>query len=133
VFEAGNGDLYLVSGSTKLVVFSGEKVVATHQANNMVVGLAEDAHGVVASVGRSLYREAPITSRLTFLPTANPSWNGFSTWQPAGTERFGSPAGPEFFASKTAPSNSGRRRRIFPIRSCSGFAKTVTVLSGGRR
>jgi PAS domain S-box-containing protein len=56
VFEAGNGDVYLVSGTSTLVVFSGEKAVASYSATNMLVGLAEDAHGVVASVGGYLYR-----------------------------------------------------------------------------
>jgi ligand-binding sensor domain-containing protein/signal transduction histidine kinase len=56
VFEASDGDVYLVNGIGKLVVFSGEKAVATYLAPGMVVGLAEDAHGVVASVGGSLYR-----------------------------------------------------------------------------
>jgi ligand-binding sensor domain-containing protein/signal transduction histidine kinase len=56
VFEASNGDLYLVSGNTRLVVFSGDKAVATYSASNMVVGMAEDAHGVVVSVAGSLYR-----------------------------------------------------------------------------
>jgi ligand-binding sensor domain-containing protein/signal transduction histidine kinase len=56
VFEAADGDVYLVSGTTNLVVFSGEKAVATYPATNMVVGLAEDAHGVVVSVGGTLYR-----------------------------------------------------------------------------
>ena len=56
VFEASNGDLYLVSGEKDLVVLSGNKVVATHSATNMVVGLAEDAKGVVVSVGDALYR-----------------------------------------------------------------------------
>ncbi|HEY1717390.1 MAG TPA: PAS domain S-box protein [Verrucomicrobiae bacterium] len=56
VFEARNGDVYLVSGARTLVVFSGEKVVASYLAPSLVVGLAEDAHGVVASVGPDLYR-----------------------------------------------------------------------------
>jgi len=56
VFEARNGDVYLVSGKNTLAVFSGGKVVATYPAPNMVVGLAEDAQGVVVSVGGDLYR-----------------------------------------------------------------------------
>jgi ligand-binding sensor domain-containing protein/signal transduction histidine kinase len=56
VFEAADGDVYLVSGIKSLVVFSGEKAVTTYPAPNMVVGLAEDAHGVVVSVGNTLYR-----------------------------------------------------------------------------
>jgi ligand-binding sensor domain-containing protein/signal transduction histidine kinase len=56
VFEAGNGDLYLVSGSSDIVVLSGGKAVAVHSAPSMVVGMAEDPQGVVVSVGGSLYR-----------------------------------------------------------------------------
>jgi ligand-binding sensor domain-containing protein/signal transduction histidine kinase len=56
VFEAADGDVYLVSGTKNLVIFSGEKAVATYPAPDMVVGLAEDAHGVVVSVGGTLYR-----------------------------------------------------------------------------
>ena len=56
VFEASDGDVYFVCGTKTLGIFSGKKVVATHPAANMVVGLAEDARGVVVSVGGSLYR-----------------------------------------------------------------------------
>jgi PAS domain S-box-containing protein len=56
VFEAGNGDLYVVSGSRNLVVFSGDKPIATNVAPDLIVGLAEDEQGVVASVGGHLYR-----------------------------------------------------------------------------
>jgi hypothetical protein len=56
VFEASNGDLYVVSGTRNLVVFSGEKAVATNAAPDLVVGMAEDEHGVVVSVGGELYR-----------------------------------------------------------------------------
>jgi ligand-binding sensor domain-containing protein/signal transduction histidine kinase len=56
VLEAANGDVYLVSGTRKLVIFSGQKAVAAYEAPQMVVGMAEDARGVVVSVGGSLYR-----------------------------------------------------------------------------
>jgi ligand-binding sensor domain-containing protein/signal transduction histidine kinase len=56
VFEAANGDVYAVSGDSDLVIFSAGKVVATHSASNLVVGMAEDEHGVIVSVGGSLYR-----------------------------------------------------------------------------
>src|ERR1035437_3538384 len=56
VFEARNGDLYVVSGASTLVVFSGGKAVATNSAPNMIVGMAEDEQGVVVSVGGELYR-----------------------------------------------------------------------------
>ena len=56
VFEASNGDVYLVSGLTTLVILSGEKVAAIHAASTLVVGMVEDAKGVIVSVGGSLYR-----------------------------------------------------------------------------
>jgi ligand-binding sensor domain-containing protein/signal transduction histidine kinase len=56
VFEASNGDVYMVSGSRDLLVLSQGKVVTNYTAPNMVVGLAEDSRGVVASVGGELYR-----------------------------------------------------------------------------
>ncbi len=56
VFEASNGDLYVVSGSHRLVVFPGEIAVAMYASTNMIVGMAEDEHGVVVSVGGELYR-----------------------------------------------------------------------------
>ena len=64
MFEASDGDVYLVSGINNLAIFSGGKVVTNYEASNMVVGLAEDAHGVVVSVGGSLFR----ASRSFFTP-----------------------------------------------------------------
>ena len=59
VFEATNGDIYVVLGTHDLAVFSGGKVAAVHTAPQMVVGMAEDARGVVVSVGGELYRAGP--------------------------------------------------------------------------
>lgn len=56
VFEARNGDLYLVSGLTNLVILSEEKIAAVHPAASLVVGMVEDAQGVIVSVGGALYR-----------------------------------------------------------------------------
>lgn len=56
VFEAANGDVYLVSGGCNLAILSAEKAVAVYTNDNMVVGVAEDAHGVVVSVGGGLFR-----------------------------------------------------------------------------
>ena len=56
VFEARNGEVYLVSGLTTLVILSGEKVAAIHAAPTLVVGMVEDAKGVIVSVGGALYR-----------------------------------------------------------------------------
>jgi len=56
MFEARNGDLYLVCGNKNLAIFSGGKVVANYARTNLIVGMAEDDKGVVVSVGGSLYR-----------------------------------------------------------------------------
>jgi len=56
VFEASNGDVYLVSGMSTLAVFSHDRVVATMTAPTLVVGMAEDSQGVVVSVGGGLFR-----------------------------------------------------------------------------
>jgi signal transduction histidine kinase len=56
VFEARNGDVYVVNGYRDLAIFSGGKIATVHPAKNMVVGMAEDPHGVVVSVGGELYR-----------------------------------------------------------------------------
>jgi len=56
VFEAANGDVYLVIGLKSLVIFSEGKVVTNYEAPDMLAGMAEDAQGVVVSAGGSLYR-----------------------------------------------------------------------------
>ena len=56
VFEARNGNLYFVCGTTNLVVSSGGKIVATYGAPDLVVAMAEDDQGVVVSVAGNLYR-----------------------------------------------------------------------------
>ncbi|HXS68714.1 MAG TPA: two-component regulator propeller domain-containing protein [Candidatus Polarisedimenticolia bacterium] len=56
VYEASNGDLYLVNSTRELVVVSNGKAVYTNMAPNMVVGMTEDAEGMVVSVGGDLYR-----------------------------------------------------------------------------
>jgi ligand-binding sensor domain-containing protein/signal transduction histidine kinase len=57
VFEASNGDLYLVCYMKTLAILSPEKkILAVHTNSDLVVGMAEDAHGVVVSVAGELYR-----------------------------------------------------------------------------
>ncbi len=57
VFEAGNGDLYLVCLIKTLAILSSEKKLLTAYTNSdLLVGMAEDAHGVVVSGGGTLYR-----------------------------------------------------------------------------
>ncbi len=55
VFEASNGDVFLINGG-KLVVFSDGKAVTNYDSPDMLVGMAEDGHGVVVSAGGALYR-----------------------------------------------------------------------------
>ncbi len=56
VFEARNGDLYLVCGDKQLTVLSQGKITARYSATNMIVGLAEDDKGVIVSIGGFLFR-----------------------------------------------------------------------------
>lgn len=64
VFEARNGDIYMVSGMRDLVIFSGDRAVRTYTASNLIVGITEDAQGVIVSLGGELYR----ASREAFVP-----------------------------------------------------------------
>ncbi len=56
VFEARNGDLYLVNGSKDIEVFSGNKIVARYPNKTWPTAMTEDAQGVIVAVGRELYR-----------------------------------------------------------------------------
>ena len=56
VFEARNGDLYFVCGTTNLVVSSGGKIVATNGAPDLIVAMTEDDQSIVVSVAGNLYR-----------------------------------------------------------------------------
>ena len=56
VFEAKNGDVYVVAGAKNLLVLAGGKVVTNFNAPNMVVGMAEDDRSVIVSVGGGLFR-----------------------------------------------------------------------------
>jgi PAS domain S-box-containing protein len=64
VFEARDGTLYVVSRNRTLTVFSAGQAVAQYDAPDMIVGMAEDAQGVVVSVAGELYR----TGTNYFLP-----------------------------------------------------------------
>ena len=131
VFEAADGDVYLVSGIQNLVIFAGGKVVTNYEAPGLVVGLAEDAHGVVVSVGGSFIARAEIISGRTFLPMATPDWTGCSTSPRGGRVRFGSPATPESFASRMAAIANGERRTALLILGPNGSVSNVTVWFGG--
>jgi ligand-binding sensor domain-containing protein/signal transduction histidine kinase len=57
IFEAGNGDLYLVCFIKTLAILSPQKrLLAVHTNSDLIVGMAEDKHGVVVSVAGELYR-----------------------------------------------------------------------------
>ncbi len=56
VFEASNGDTYVVCHNTILSILSSGKTVASYSNSSLVVGMAEDPQGVVVSVGGDLYR-----------------------------------------------------------------------------
>ena len=64
VFEARNGDVYLVTGTSHLDVLRNGRVVATYanedatNGNNMIVGMAEDDQSVIVSAGAGLFRVA---------------------------------------------------------------------------
>ncbi len=55
VFEARNGDVYLLNGSMDVEVFSGGKVVARYANTIWPTAITEDAQGVVVAAG-DLYR-----------------------------------------------------------------------------
>jgi len=56
LLEAGDGDLYVASGGTNLVILSRGETVASYVTSNRIVGLVEDPHGVVLSAGADLWR-----------------------------------------------------------------------------
>ena len=57
VYEAGNGDLCLVCLMKTLAILSPEtKLLAVYTNSDLIVGMAEDARGVVVSAGGELYR-----------------------------------------------------------------------------
>jgi PAS domain S-box-containing protein len=63
-FEAGDGDLYLINGNRDIEILSRGKVVARYANTNWPTAFAQDAHGVVVSVGGELFR----VSRNQFVP-----------------------------------------------------------------
>jgi PAS domain S-box-containing protein len=56
VLEARDGDVYLLNGNREVEVFSGGRIVARHSNGEWPVALAEDAQGVVVSIGANLFR-----------------------------------------------------------------------------
>ena len=56
VFEARNGDVFVLSGANKIEVLSGGRLVASHATPKMPVAMMEDSKGVIVSIGSDLYR-----------------------------------------------------------------------------
>ena len=56
VFEARNGDIYLINGSLDVEVCSGGKVLARYPNTNWPTALCEDSRSVIVAVGDDLYR-----------------------------------------------------------------------------
>jgi ligand-binding sensor domain-containing protein/signal transduction histidine kinase len=56
IFEAKNGDLYLVNGVKDIEVFSGGRIVARYPNSAWPTAMTEDAQGVIAAIGSDLYR-----------------------------------------------------------------------------
>ena len=56
VFEAGNGDVYLINGAKQVEVFSGGRIVASYDNADWPSAMAEDAQGVLVAVANQLFR-----------------------------------------------------------------------------
>ncbi|MFO1475712.1 MAG: two-component regulator propeller domain-containing protein [Verrucomicrobiota bacterium] len=56
VFEARDGDVYLVHGNKDIEILSDGVVVARHQSSTWPTGLAQDNQGVIAAIGDRLFR-----------------------------------------------------------------------------
>jgi ligand-binding sensor domain-containing protein/signal transduction histidine kinase len=88
VWEARNGDLFLVNGSMDIEVFSNGKVVASYPNKSWPQAMAEDAHGMVVSVGGDLFRVntnglAPYVFSGGHKPPLNWIFNMASSWDGA--------------------------------------------------
>jgi ligand-binding sensor domain-containing protein/signal transduction histidine kinase len=68
IFEATNGDIYLVNGSREILVCSGGKIVARYPNKAWPTAMVEDAQGVIVSVDGKLYRVSPTSFTPYFLP-----------------------------------------------------------------
>jgi len=56
IFQAKNGDVYLINGAKQIQVFSGGRIVANFSNPDWPGAFAEDAQGVLVSVANNLYR-----------------------------------------------------------------------------
>jgi ligand-binding sensor domain-containing protein/signal transduction histidine kinase len=68
LFEATNGDIYLVNGVREILVFSGGKIVARYPNKAWPTAMIEDAQGVVVAVDTKLYRVSPDSMTPYLLP-----------------------------------------------------------------
>lgn len=59
VLEARNGDLYALSGARQIRIFSNGICIAEYANKDWPTALAEDPHGIIASIGPLLYRVSP--------------------------------------------------------------------------
>lgn len=76
IFEASNGDVYIVHRSKTVGILSDDKLVATHEGSAMVVGIVEDSQGVIVSDGGNLFRvgKERMTPYLFDGPKPNLAW-----------------------------------------------------------
>ncbi len=68
IFEATNGDIYLVNGVREVLIYSGGKIVARYPNKVWPTSMIEDAQGVVVSVDGKLYRVSPTSYAPYTLP-----------------------------------------------------------------
>ena len=66
IFEAKDGDVYLITGTKQIAVFSGGRIVASYANRETPGAFAEDARGVLVSVSSNLFR----VSRSQLVPYA---------------------------------------------------------------
>lgn len=56
IYEAQNGDVYLINGRKGLDILANGHVVASFACNNWPTALAEDGQGMIVSIGGTLFR-----------------------------------------------------------------------------
>ncbi len=56
VWQAGNGDLYVMDGNRGLTVIAGGRVVSRHLLKEWPIAFAEDQTGLIVSFGPEIYR-----------------------------------------------------------------------------
>ncbi|MFO1476400.1 MAG: two-component regulator propeller domain-containing protein [Verrucomicrobiota bacterium] len=56
IYEAHNGDIYLLNGTMDIEIYSGTNIVAHYQNKTWPTAIAEDDEGVIVAVGGDLFR-----------------------------------------------------------------------------